>query len=232
MKNKITLIDDLYWPKVDTICRPYTLREETTPEYISKFVKEKRNVVQAGGNIGLYAKKYSELFKNVYTFEPEHINFHCLNLNATEPNIFKYQCCLGFNSTPVNLDIAGHMNDLWKIRDMVNGKLKVVDHIVGANTGAYHVDGYGNIPVINLDSLNLSEVDLIHFDIEGFEANAILGSITTIKKCMPVITLELKYNHGSRYNWPTEAVIMLMSSIGYTKIDEVGADSIFVHKDY
>jgi hypothetical protein len=50
------------------------------PINISKFVKNKDVLLQAGGNAGFYVKKYAEIFKNVYTFEPEPLLFFCLHL--------------------------------------------------------------------------------------------------------------------------------------------------------
>lgn len=227
--NEIKVIDGINWPVADVICRPYTLAEIRHPEIISKqFCKKTRNVIQAGGNVGLYAKEYSKFFNNVYTFEPEYLNFKCLNLNATEKNIFKYQCCLGFNSDPVKLNISDYLNSRWKIREHTKGK--VIDTLEGANVGGYSVDGVGNIPVIEIDSLKLLDLDLIHLDIEGFEGFAIQGAMKSINKYKPIIVLELGFNHGEKYQFGSEKVITLLESMSYKMVDTLGQDFIFEYQ--
>jgi FkbM family methyltransferase len=226
--EQIEIIDDFYWPKIDKICRPYTLQELDLPSIISNRCSNRRTMIQAGGNTGLYALEYSKFFENVYTFEPEVINFYCLMLNTRNTNnIFKFQACLGYNSQPVSLNIKKNLHRTWKIKDSITDK--VTEKIQGANTGGFYVKGEGNIPVISIDSLNLQNVDLIHLDIEGFEGHALLGAMQTIIKFRPIIVVELGYDNGKKFNFSSEKVTNLLNSLGYNLQEIVHQDYIFTY---
>ena len=180
------------------------------PVNISKFVKTHRVLIQAGGNVGFYVKKYSEIFDKVYTFEPEPLSFFCLNLNVTSPNVYKYQACLGDTHTCVNVyntcDTLGH--------------------------GGSHVVGPGVIPTLLIDDLNLEICDLIHLDIEGYEKKALLGGIETIKRCKPVIALENYAPWMARYGTNLDEIEGLLTSIEYHFVGEVQGDRIYQPNGY
>ena len=66
---------------------------------------------------------------------------------------------------------------------------------------------------IRIDSLNL-DPDLIHLDVEGFEAFALLGAQATIARVKPLIVLETN-GSGDAYGWPQEKIDNLLSSWNY-----------------
>lgn len=136
-------------------------------ERYKKYCKDFRTVIQAGGNQGLYAHMFSTIFKNVYTFEPDALNFHCLVNNCQSDNVFKFNCALGTTAGT----LAVHRNSM-------------------VNTGTHTVGGQGYVPVMPLDAFNLPEVDLIQLDVEGFEMDVLLGALATIEKHRPLITIE------------------------------------------
>jgi FkbM family methyltransferase len=155
------------WPKTDQSCWAFMQRYPDLPAEITQHVEQKRVVVQAGGNCGFYPKQYAALFDTVYTFEPEWLNFYCLNLNVPEPNVIKNQSCLG------------HQHQLVDLR------------IKEKNRGKNYVSGTGRYPTYQIDNLNLDVCDLIHLDIEGYEYYALLGAAATIARCRPVIVVEM-----------------------------------------
>ena len=179
------------WPKTDQRCYTYMMTHFDLPETISKLVNDKRVCVQAGGNMGVYTKKYAAMFDHVYTFEPEPLNFYCLTHNVTEPNVYKYQSCIG------------------KARKLVNLKIKE------ANRGKNHVAKEGAIPTIQIDDLNLPVCSLIHLDVEGFEYMALQGAIATIKRCKPVIAVEYFEKNAARYSWTLEHLEKMLTDLGY-----------------
>jgi FkbM family methyltransferase len=167
--QQIEFRDGFFWPKKDKIMWDYLHDNDrlSAPSIIADFCKKKETVIQAGGNAGYYPKEYSKHFKNVYTFEPDILNFNCLVLNTLEcPNIYRYQSALGNGGDPVVLS----END---------------------NCGAYILAGKGHIPILKIDDLNLKNVSLIHLDIEGFEEYALKGAEKTIEKCNPIIVVEV-----------------------------------------
>jgi len=169
-------------------------------------------MIQAGGNCGYLLSSFVDHFNIIYTFEPDPINFYCLNQNVTSPNVIKMQSCIGNDPTPVStqqLIRPGRPND----------------------TGGVHIAGSGFTPVIIIDNLNLPECDLIQLDVEGYEFNALLGMVNTIKKYKPVLCIEFCEKWLNRYNNSSENVLELLTSLGYKLVDEYGVDKIFVYDE-
>lgn len=204
----IEIRDGRYWPKKDVACWKYLNKRLNVPLDITKFCKKTDVVIQAGGNAGLYVDYYSKLFKTVYTFEPDPVNFYCL-VNNTQDNVIKIQGCLGNN------------NELVSINNYeTNDKKK-------PNSGGYRVMGEGTIPSFRLDDFNFLQVDLIHLDIEGFEKFALLGSLNTIKKFNPVIAVEMNGLSLEYYNIHDDEIRELLFSLDYKEVGIVDNDVIF-----
>ncbi len=209
MEDLIELRDGKWWwPKYDKKCYPYLLKEHYVPDRVSSYCKNKNTIIQAGGNAGMYVQMYQTIFKSVYTFEPDPVNFYCLTKN-TGNNVIKFQSCIGNTRELVTLSYDRHRDDPKR-----------------ANSGGFWIVPNGKIPVIKIDDLNLQECDLIHLDIEGFEGEAILGAVETIKRTKPIIALEIR-GHGDQYGWPDEKIKNLVLSLGYKIIDSVSHDTIF-----
>lgn len=173
------------WPKNGPISELY----EHGQQWVN-YCKQKRNVIQAGGNCGMYARYYTSIFEKVYSFEPDPDNFYCLSENLKSLNAEYKNVALG--------DVEGFLR-------LRNGNRK--------NVGTHQIDHRSRdgieVEAITIDSLNLDNVDLIHLDLESYEDNAIRGAINTIKRCRPVIisekdilslftTLELNYNQAEK----------------------------------
>jgi FkbM family methyltransferase len=191
--NEVEIRQGWAWPKTDISCWAFMQRYPVLPQTISELVPQKRVVVQAGGNCGFYPKQYAALFNTVYTFEPDWLNFYCLNINVPESNVVKNQSCLGNSHQLVDLRIKEK------------------------NRGKNYVAGTGRYPTYRIDDLNLDVCDLIHLDIEGYEYYALQGATETISKCKSVIVIEMWDQLSGRFeddiNAKTE---LLLSSLGYT----------------
>jgi hypothetical protein len=83
--------------------------------------------------------------------------------------------------------------------------------------------GYGNhisdkgdsIECISLDSLDLTP-DMIKMDIEGAEPYALQGMVKTLKRCHPVIVMEVnRYCLKSFFGKDTEDVWQPLTDLGY-----------------
>lgn len=219
MKDLVILNDQgYYWPKNDGAgqhnregaCWWGLTQHIDIPDRVSKYVENRRVLIQAGGNCGLYVKKYAGLFDLVYTFEPDPVNFYCLNLNVTEPNVLKYQACLGEKHEGVS--IGNFMLDV----------------------GATHVTGAGALPTLRIDDLTAPACDLIHLDIEGYELHALKGATETINKFKPVIALEFCRDWAARYSTTLADIENHLAELGYEFFEDVPnaqGDKIYMHKD-
>jgi FkbM family methyltransferase len=206
MEKLVEKRDGWWWPKYDVACWRFLSRRSDLPAKISKYCTQRRVVLQAGGNAGMYPAKYAELFETVYTFEPDPLNFYCLTKNVPD-NVVKIQSCLGESHNFVNLSY----NEM---------------HPKKPNSGGLRVNGIGTIPTLRIDDFNFDNVDLIHFDIEGFELFALKGAVETIKRCKPLIALELN-GLAEKFNHSDNDVTNFLSTLGYVRLSEVDDDIVF-----
>lgn len=138
------------------------------------FMEKVRNfgtVVQAGGNCGMYARFYGNYFENVWSWEPDELNFYCLERNCVGDKYHLFNCGLGDRPTKLKL----HLNS-------------------AINVGMHRIiDEPGDTEIRTIDSYDLTECDLMHLDVERFEDKVLTGALETIKKFWPVIILEERH---------------------------------------
>lgn len=134
-----------------------------------KHVTDWSVVVQAGGNCGMYPALFAHLFKTVYTFEPDPLNFYALVQNTQFDNIIKMQAALGDHHGMIEVHRQTMQN--------------VGMHTVRKTETAF-------IPQLCIDDLALPSCGLIQLDIEGYEIHALTGARNTIEKFKPVIACE------------------------------------------
>jgi len=194
-----------FWPNgAEEYGKRYVRRAQHMDSAI-RMCSKRRSVIQAGGHVGVWPKYLGAQFMQVYTFEPDHMNFLALCRNVTEKHIFRMQAALGDEHSRVNLVLHP------------------------ANIGGHHIKGEGLIPQLKIDDLGITDCDLIVLDIEGSELAAIRGAEKTIEMTFPVIHMELK-GHIEKYKrGTTEELLELLNGWGYRKAKEIGDDTVFVY---
>lgn len=184
-------------------------------DIIQKTVPEKNVVVQAGGWQGMYPRLLSDMFKRVYTFEPDPINFHCLVNNCQQSNILKYQAALG---SECKIDTF----------EVVNGGKYATGQGRIKHEGSFNENfELEEIPVqtLTIDSLGLQDCSLIMSDTEGWGLELLRGASDTIRKFSPTIILE-KYHLIE----VTKKEAQFLSNFGYSCIHESANDLVFVNR--
>ena len=139
-------------------------------EFVFPLIPNKSVAVQAGGAMGIWAKRMAQEFTDVYTFEPNPQSFYCCSFNNPEENVHAYNAALGNERKMIKVGTPG--NEI--------------------NYGANRVIGDGPVPTLRIDDLGLKGCDLLMLDIEGFELFALQGGFETIKAFGPIIVLEDK----------------------------------------
>jgi FkbM family methyltransferase len=134
---------------------------------------DRRVAVQAGGNLGIFPKFLARHFAAVYTFEPGPALFPSLVRNAPEANIIRYQAALD------------------EVRHGVSMSQTRRDGKPDAHEGITHVAGPGIVRTMLLDDLGLETCDLLALDLEGWELYGLRGARTTIRRCRPVVSVEI-----------------------------------------
>lgn len=79
----------------------------------------------------------------------------------------------------------------------------------GTHVGAERVA----VPVVTLDSLDLPDVTAMKLDAEGAEYEVLRGARATLRRCRPVLTLELEERHRAGATW---AVPAFLDGLDYT----------------
>ena len=201
-------INGMWWPQADEDCHPVLIEELEKLGQLP--IDEFSIAVQAGGNVGGFPIGLIELFDRVITFEPDPLNFRCLQKNLEgHIGIDYYQAALGARE----------------------GKCRITDEFTHKNCGALKVAPGGDIPITTIDSLHLPACGLIYLDVEGYEDRALVGATDTIREHRPVIVTE---NKGLNDRFPgdldgsDEFRIWLCAEFGYKLHSRLMRDDVFV----
>lgn len=193
-------IDGVYWPDYATAHdRDSALAHVSVLDEAIALCPQHQTAVQAGGNVGLWPRRLAEVFQRVITFEPHTESRECLTVNVPE-------------SVEVHTEALG----------MFASRGRMQSHKLGQHT----LESGDEVSIIPLDALHLTDVDLMQFDIEGYEWFALYGAVDTIRRCSPVIQVELK-RHGARYGMTDTQVETFLEVLGYTRAATVDRDVVF-----
>ena len=189
---------------------PVTNYQQNTINTAYQHVKQFKNVIDVGANVGLHSVRFCQKFKNVYAFEPVHTNFECLEKNTKSFNNIKlYKIGLGDKSETAEISITSENNNC--------GAYSLVDFKDEANviTETIHIQ--------RLDDYNL-DADLIKVDVQGYEDKFLMGALETIRRCNPVIILEVEYKKVfNRLN-------SILIPLNYYCVQSVKKDKIWIPK--
>lgn len=200
------LYSNYYWPDADQRTAEAIMREVTLlPTYL-KHCKHRRTCVQAGGNVGVYAQELSRHFDLVVTLEPDPENWECLTRNVVACNIVAHHAALG--------DSAGRVTTYRPPHEVANYGATCIKP---SDTG---------VPVRRIDDALLGQLDFLLLDVEGYELPALKGAVETIKRCRPVIAVEMK-GLGGQFGYTNNDLKEFVEAQGYTIAEKVGRDVIF-----
>lgn len=209
--REISQIDGWWWPDADKRARGVILRDVLTDvPRVLKHVRGRTCVVQAGGNVGVYALALADHFRRVITAEPDPTNVHCLWKNIAARDVFKRVDArqIAFGADPGECAI-----------------FQVEPDNCGAHRIELKPEGNG-VHVLPIDYLGLLTVDCIWLDVEGFELPALKGAAETIEEWSPVVVIEDK-GLGAAYGEPPGAAAAWLIERGYSQVDAFGNDKVF-----
>lgn len=167
------------------------------------FCKLHRTAVDVGAHIGIWTNELAKRFDTVWAFEPTDENFECLVHNIGERATLQ-KVALGAGAAECNVALPK-----------------------GGNSGMWHIAAGAGTPMRPLDSYNLSVVDFIKIDTEGYEGNVIAGAWRTLNTCRPVVFFE-DNGLGPKYfgdNWTDPKP--LLASLGYVRAVRIRKDEIW-----
>jgi FkbM family methyltransferase len=170
----------------------------TAMSYCAKW----RTAVDVGAHVGITAYQMSRSFEHVHAFEINPKIYECMNYNLKQRNVTNvttYPVGLGARKESVtikttNKSFSTHINPSQR---------------------------EGNTPVMPLDFYNLTDVDFIKIDAEGYEPFVAQGGIKTIERCQPIILYECK-DHPQRYGFHADSIRQILAPLGYRMIRKIG----------
>lgn len=176
-------------------------------ELALKHCPSRRLAVDGGAHIGTWTKALADQFLDVMAFEPAADTYACLVENTHRiPNVLQFRKALG----------------------EVVGLARVVDDPTRVgNTGSRYLMPGGSVPVIPLDEYGLNNLDFLKLDVEGYELSALIGATETIKRCAPVVMIEVKRLRPGHD--PLKAVQYLTDSLGYREVARAKNDRVYIH---
>jgi FkbM family methyltransferase len=152
--------------------------------FIHNYISKSSIVFDIGSNMGFYSIWMGRSLGptgELHTFEPDHKNFERLKKNIS---INSLQAKVKLNQKAVSTE-----SGLGKITMGLDGE----NHLI---TDESNIDTIGDIELISLDQYindnQLSEIDFIKIDVEGFELNVLKGGLLSLSnKKIGVIQLEI-----------------------------------------
>lgn len=207
-----------YFPNIDSHFAkhvsnfPSTKYQQAAIDAAYTFTKNFDNAIDIGANVGLHSVRFSEKFKNVFSFEPVMSNYECLEKNTSHfKNITRFKTGLGEidKTETISLPISCNNCGAYSIVDFVDSKEELFKE---------------KIKISRLDDFNLA-ADLIKIDTQGYEIPVLKGGIETLKKYKPTLILEIEFKK------PFTNMLSLLTPLGYKCVLTVKKDKIWIHKD-
>ena len=192
---------EAWWPRYDhkpEKCFQFVTNGLGATRVARRFLKNSGACVQAGGHAGYWPKHLAEFFGHVYTFEPEPVLFECMTRNCRDVrNMTAYPLALG----------------------AVHGAAMLKSHV---SAGSWRIDPAGElgVEVQTIDMLHLPYCDAIFLDVEGYEVEALKGAAETIKRCRPLILVELLPRSAA-------AIEDHLARLQYKQVARFGRDGIY-----
>lgn len=196
------------WPASDLQGRVFMMIERRAIPEFMKLIPKRRACIQAGGNVGIYARTLANYFDQVFTFEPNADNFACLVKNtAGHPNVTASHAALG--------ERHGHVST----RIFQDG-----------HCGTHYVQPGTDAPVMPIDEIDgITDCDLIWLDVEGYEEPALKGAAKTIEKFKPAVIIEEKPGLAELHGLEPDGASIWLMARNYYRVAKHGNDCLYVY---
>ena len=180
----------------------------TQNKCLDKFVEYCKNqnlkfnhILDVGAWVGTWTMAMNKFCDKLIAFEPDPLHYQCLVKNVPE-DVETHQLAVGNDDKMIALSTDDF-------------------------TQAKRVIGDGNIPMVTIDSLGLSDVDMIKIDVEGYEMEVLKGAKNTIKN-VKYLMIELN-NNTKKYGSSNTDVEKYLRKLGYRQLIKTWPDVVW-HK--
>lgn len=179
-----------------------------------------RDIVHAGTFFGDFLPALSAALHPgslLWAFEPNHENYCCANITVAL-NYLE-------NTRLENFGLGARNEQLFvQTRDSNGLPLGGGSRIVESNEGCENKDP---VQVVSIDDTIPSgrDIGIIQLDVEGYEKQALTGALATIRRCLPILILEV---------WPESTLLTSdwfsenILSLGYEKHANIHGNVVYL----
>jgi FkbM family methyltransferase len=163
---------------------------------VLQYINEGDTVIDCGAFIGDHTIAYSNKVGDdglIIAFEPSKEAYECLEYNLKEKD-----------NTIIRKQGLGEKTESKGIR------------AVEGNSGMNYLIEGNEISIMSIDELNLSKLDFIKIDCEGYELNVLKGGINTINKFKPKMLIEINDMTLERSGMKRKDIFNFLDSINYS----------------
>ena len=169
------------------------------------YCKERYIALDIGAHVGSWTAQMAKDFLEVHAFEPDKTNFEYLRHNTSDyTNAYIYNMAAGEKEGRVS---------------MKKGE---------RNSGQSHIVSGNETDMIKIDDVLDVRVDLIKFDVEGYEYYAMRGAERVLRESDAVVIWENNGLSESRYGLSVDAIDTFLHRCGYSRAEKVKYDEIWV----
>jgi FkbM family methyltransferase len=187
------------------------------------FIKSDMIVIEGGCHIGTHTLKLASLAKHVYAFEPLPKSNKVLSRNLALNKINNVTLSISGLS-----DKPGQTKFSW-IPDGNPGGSGLDNNPMGRPNFMPKLTEEIKVDLTTIDEMNLEKLDFIKLDVEGYEELVIKGGMETIKRCRPVITLEMWSSHNGTVDMEfTTKKMKDIIDLNYKVVYVGGPDFLFI----
>jgi FkbM family methyltransferase len=191
------IIPSKFYLKILYFWRLFSKKLDPEMLLIRNILIKKRRFLDVGSNIGIYSYFFSKFFSKVDAFEPILINLRFLK--ALKNSKLKLH----------NIGCSNKKGNLKIYIPLVNG---VRDYTLASIEKRQPPFIKKNITINTIDYFNFHDVDLIKIDVEGHEKSVLVGAIKTIKRCRPLLLIEIEQRHIKQ---PINKIFDFISNLKY-----------------
>jgi len=145
--------------------------EDKYRQAILDHLPNKRTFIDVGANVGIWSLPMSKHFKKTVSYEPSKQNIECIKMNIPTGIELREKAVADFSGEAEFHQAGKNCGDGKLCREGVKSSYKV--------------------PVVKLDEENLTEVDMVKIDTQGWELEVLKGMKSIIETQRPWVMIEI-----------------------------------------
>ena len=200
-------------PRTAVACLVATgIYEPVETKILQHLAKSSKVIIDIGANVGYYTVELAKLLDTsgkLLSFEPVEASFSQLKknveLNHLEKNVRTFQIGLSNSISEARIFLPRISGSSAASLRNLHPEEKSESQIIKIST----LDEV-------IDSLGITDCNLIKIDVEGGELQVIEGGIETISKFKPIIFAELLRKWSKAFSYNPNNVLLLLHKLGYS----------------